>query len=277
MMTNNKNNNIPKLNAEDAVYYFSNKTQKNSNFDEVLIELEIYWSDYEFCRSRREQYEKKSRKWGFVMLELKQLMKTKKLNGKIYNYYYIKPTHPDVKNYYGKTYSDRYKCPYYQRDITEIYNYENKKYYKMDKTDDRVLPFNCIYEYNNSSHPAEIRNMIKSISKDMKPDYNKQTGYIIRKRFLYKTLDYNLSNNSNHHPTNLKYWDKTTMKTSNRGLKATNAYTYENYDGNACGWTFGGISSDDISKLCCDNGYKKVKGVRPQYGDYANWYLHILE
>jgi len=245
-------------------------------FNNVLIELEIYWSDYEFCRSRREQYQKKSRKWGFIMLELNEKNKDKKLNGKIYNYYYVKPTHPNVKQYYGKTYSDKYKCPYYQQDITNIYNYENKKYNKQDITDIKLLQNDSINEYINSSHTTEIRNMITAVSKDMNPNYNKQTGYIIRKRFLHKTLDYKQSNNSYYHPSNLKYWDKTTMKPSNRGLKSTNAYIYETYKGNPCGWTFNGISSDDLSKLCYDNGFKKVKGVRPQYGDYANWYLHIL-
>jgi hypothetical protein len=66
--------------------------------------------------------------------------------------------------------------------------------------------------------------------------------------------------------TNLKYWDKTTGKTSNKGLKAETSYTYTDGYGNSSGWTFGGIKAGDLCEVMKKNNIDS-KGMR--YGDMA--------
>jgi hypothetical protein len=66
--------------------------------------------------------------------------------------------------------------------------------------------------------------------------------------------------------TNLKGWDKTTGKTSNKGLKADTSYTYTDGYGNSSGWTFGGIKAGDLCEVMKKNNIDS-KGMR--YGDMA--------
>lgn len=107
------------------------------------------------------------------------------------------------------------------------------------------------------------------------------------------TIFYNKNVRHFLHPTNLKYWDKTTKKTSNRGLKADHYRNYYSYDGKerTNGWSFGGIKIDDIKDFCRNNGYKTfdknglIKDEKTlnkeykkyTYGDMADWILHTLE
>ena len=50
------------------------------------------------------------------------------------------------------------------------------------------------------------------------------------------------------------------------------------------GWKFGGITADDLEYICLKNGFKvekemrkgKVKDIKYQYGEFADWFLHKL-
>lgn len=76
----------------------------------------------------------------------------------------------------------------------------------------------------------------------------------------------------------LKHWDKTTKKASLKGLKADTDKTRSWEGGSSYGWKFNGyIDADYIEYFCKQNGFKKEKGQKYYYGDYAMWMLKVLE
>ena len=96
-------------------------------------------------------------------------------------------------------------------------------------------------------------------------------------RKLYCTVDYTKSIVSSLNIINLKFWDKDTKTTSNKGLKAE--YYRKMYDDDKNKWTFGGIKIEDIKIMCKNNGLKldKQQTKTYKYGDYAYWLWKTLE
>jgi hypothetical protein len=93
-------------------------------------------------------------------------------------------------------------------------------------------------------------------------------------RYEIGTMKYNTSRLSYYSVLNIKRWDKNTKKTSNKGLKADTTYSWTDGFGRG-GWTFGGLDASNMEDICLKNGFKKEKGKKYQYGDYAEWYLSI--
>ena len=165
-----------------------------------------------------------------------------------------------------------------------------------------------IYNWNDNDYSEKTINEIKEILKQhigyskeasqyFDYDYNKRIYLKLNKTYDETDLRYmstflvdnliqirvkigsmNLTKTQMHYysPSNLKHWSKTTLKPSNKGLIADTTYSWTEHWGRG-GWTFGGITAEDLENLCIENGFKKEKKKKYQYGDYANWYLHKLE
>jgi hypothetical protein len=257
----------------------------------VLQELEIDASDYEYRRAKREQYEKKHRQYGFLRLELLNYIKSKiplykkenepRYTGNVYGYEYIRKTNP--------------KCKYYNKILdSNLYSQINamliladkdakcdfiKKYNAFHKC---LIPITELEPYMNAEFIRDfIRNpQVKYRFDDWRKetsDYKDIQGFDVKIKKIVKKLDYSQSYQSYFSISNLKYWNKHTHKTSNKGLTAFNMWSYENENHRRAGWSFGGIKVGCLEDLCINNGFKKEKGTKYQYGDYAEWYLHILE
>lgn len=113
---------------------------------------------------------------------------------------------------------------------------------------------------------------------------------IVKIRVPIEHVKYNESPEGFYYATNLKYWNKITKITSNKGLKAIHYRTYLDNKENKKkssrgGWTFGGITIDSLKSFCKINGYKLNTDKKKQereykkylYGDMAEWVLHTLE
>jgi hypothetical protein len=98
--------------------------------------------------------------------------------------------------------------------------------------------------------------------------------YIKRVKYVIGTMKYNTSKFDYFSVLNIKHYDPKTKKTSNKGLKAYTTYSWsDNY--NRGGWTFGGLKACSLENICIANGFKKEKGKKYQYGDFAEWYMKI--
>jgi len=118
---------------------------------------------------------------------------------------------------------------------------------------------------------------------------NKTEKQYIKIRRPIEIVDYKESIFSYYNAINIKYWDKKTGKTNNKGLRATHYRdTYEDSDGKSRinGWIFGGIKIDDIKDFCKLNGYKtsgkdkktiEKEYKKHTYGDMACWIFKTLE
>ena len=266
----------------------------------VLQELEINASDYEFRRSIKERYMGRSRWFGFLKLDLLNYIKRfqnkydladKRLTytGNVYKTFYWRRLNKEIKNYYNISQKNCYS-PYSRdgrmiladSDATKyfIYKYNQKE---KQKEKDFVELTELTPEMNDewiSKYLLNYNPKGKGIGfydwqNETSLEYDKDNGFVIPVRKAYKKLDYKGEMRKLWSPLNLKYWDKNTMKTSNKGLKADTTWSY--VSDNKCGWTFGGIKAYDLEWFCLKNGFKKEKGKKYQYGDYANWFLHILE
>jgi len=122
--------------------------------------------------------------------------------------------------------------------------------------------------------------------------YEKYNLKVVKIRTVDSRVDYQKIVRSRLDARNIKYWDKETKKTSNKGLKAFHYREYYNYDGKERGgWEFGGIKIEVLKEFCMNNNYETLdkNGKRKDkktitkeyknylYGDLANWVFHILE
>jgi hypothetical protein len=216
--------------------------------------------------------------------------------GKMFEYQYVLPTYQKVKWYFKKP---DYKSPDYQFFENDIIEYiKNPIISYVVKTSIKdVLKWDNDYSENSIN---EIKKILKQkqqysnqtyqqiVFKKLNEKFNlKYTGslkpYLIKIKFSIGSMDLTKTQRNYYNPLNLKYWDKTTFKTSNKGLKADTTYSWSD-DYSRGGWKFGGITADDLELICLKNGFKVEKEMRKgkekdkkyQYGEFANWYLHIL-
>jgi hypothetical protein len=216
--------------------------------------------------------------------------------GQMYNYQYVLPTYQKIKWYFKKP---DYTKPDYQFFENDIITYiKNPIVSYVVKTN-----INDVLKWDNDYSENAI-NEIKKILKQ-KPKYSNQTyqeivfkklnekfnlthkgslkPYLIKIKLSIGSMDLTKTQRNYYNPLNLKYWDKTTFKTSNKGLKADTTYSWSD-DYHRGGWKFGGITADDLELICLRNGFKvdkemrkgKEKDKKYQYGEFANWYLHTL-
>jgi hypothetical protein len=235
-------------------------------FDFVIQEMEIDFSDYEYRRNLRENYEKRSRKWGFIMLELKQhFIKNPKLTGNVYEYRYIHHLHD--KHIIEKEWRAKWKDPYVLIQLTRIYNM-----FKKNEEDKKIMltPDDSQKEYSNLKKIYDMDDV--DVDKTYFSNYNKENGITIKIRQRIKTLDYKASIIFDYSAINLKRWNKITKKTTNKGCVAVSAWSWTDRKG----WTLDGFTAPDLKWFVKQNGFKEEKGKKYQYGDYAEWLLHTL-
>jgi hypothetical protein len=277
-----------------ALAFNPNFVAFKAKFDDVIEEIEIDAGDYEFRRSKKEQYQKRHRRYGFLKLDLLNYIKRfqSKYNwedkeiiykGRVYKDVYLRRLNDKVMSYYPSVKQGSY-CnrngrmvladPNAKKYFINKYNIKNKENQitELSPEMDEQFITKFIYDYREYGGGFRFEEWRKEVSEK----YNEEAGFVVKVRMVYKTLDYNGLMRRYWSPSNLKYWDKNNMKTSNRGLKADTTWSYSNKDYRG-GWTFGGITANDIENFCVRNGFKKEKGKKYQYGDYANWFLHILE
>jgi len=146
--------------------------------------------------------------------------------------------------------------------------------------------FSAYLNGKNSSSALEL--FEKSVNVNMFYSSKTEKQYIKIRRPI-EIVDYQETIISKYNAKNLKYWDKKTGKTNNKGLRATHyRNTYEDSDGKSRtnGWIFEGIKIDNIKDFCKLNGYKtsgkdkktiEKEYKKHTYGDMANWILKTLE
>jgi hypothetical protein len=220
-------------------------------------------------------YERPRNWFMIVLLELKQKMKTHKIRGRIYEKHYVFLTHSKIRNYFVNPQSST------QNKIEKFQDWNIK-----DFIDHPILKYSMKHLLKPGQDAAtyigenyENKKIVLGLLSNVQPDYKKVPAdlkpYMIKIRFHISTMD--LTKTPIHYDSifNFKQWDKTTKKTSNKGLKADTTYTCTNWNGNPSGWSFGGTSADSLSYMCEQNGFKADKKKKYNYGDYAEWYLKL--
>lgn len=254
-------------------------------------------------------------KWfNIVLIELKRKMVEKRYSysglkdipnydGKMYDYKYVLPSHRRVKYYFDKPDTKLKSIMLFENSIFDYIKHPVVKYsihstikdiygWDTNKTDETTIKeikdiLKTKKQYTNTYYREILNDKLYKDKYNPKnvPDYIKP--YLIKMRFETGKMDLTKTPRTYYNPKNLKYWDKTTMKTSNKGLKADTTYSWSD-EYHRGGWTFGGITADDLERICVLNGFKiekeiktkngkeKEKDKKYQYGDFANWFLHKL-
>lgn len=267
---------LPITTAFDPAFIIFRKT-----FDECIEELEINAGDYEYRMKKQKNLNKKNMQ--FLLLELWDYMKDKiitcdfdknndypKYKGRIYKSGYIFKINDRFQNTldYELRNKNRYNIP-----AKNCWFKKNYYYFTNDEVGE-----NIIYH----PHSYDIKTWCDD---DNKYKYEKvivKPEDMIKVRCLYKTMNYQLTRTYQYNATNIKYYDATTGKTTNKGLKAIHFYTYENNEkkdvekADRGGWVFGGLKVEDMKDFVKKNGFNFEKGKKYTYGDYANWVLKTL-
>lgn len=223
--------------------------------------------------------------FNIVLIELKEKMKNRPtyfVRGKMYNYKWVLPTHRRIQKYYknekGRTiyqidkleFIKRLlnKCPVMEYVLDTFSTQINNKDGKWREMNEEELKQYINKNWFNHHGGLEIdTTMCECVCHR---DVNVPKFKI---RFEIGKMDLTKTPISRYSVLNLKWWDKKTKKTSNKGLKADTTYSWG--DGySRGGWTFGGLQADTLKILYKQNGMTPSKGL--QYGDYAEWYLKLM-
>lgn len=231
------------------------------------------------------------------------LLENPKYSGKMYEYKYVLPSHRRVKYYFDKPNTNKKSYCLFENDIFEYikhpvisYSIQSaiKNVYGWDTNDTSSITIGEIknilktkVKYSTEYYNDILHNYLYREKYNPKNVPDKIKPYLIKVRFEVGKMDLTKTPRTYYDIKNLKWWDKTTLKTSNKGLKADTTYSWSE-DGSRGGWTFGGITADDLERICLLNGFKiekeikikngkeKSKDKKYQYGDFANWFLHTL-
>lgn len=274
--------------------------------------------DYYLRRKVIEEFKSKQVKsvnwFNIVLIELKRklilkrysysgLSDTPKYDGKMYKYDYVMPSHKKIRYYFDNPETNKKAYTLFDNMIIEYIKHPVISYcikttisdiYNWDINDLSDTTINQIKDilktkkkWTDKTYKEILCNKLYKEKYNIKdvPDYMKSR--LIKIRFEIGKMDLKQSPVYYYNPKNLKYWDKKTMKTSNKGLKADTTYSWSD-DYSRGGWTFGGISADDLERICVINGFKiekeiriknekeKLKNKKYKYGEFANWFLHTL-
>jgi hypothetical protein len=218
-----------------------------------------------------------NRLFGFIRLELKEYLKKytndQKIvyQGNMYEYRYIHRC--NEKHRHNTNISKYGEGLYAEPMMFEHYSAIYKRVIKADQQVEVITPKELAkYSYQLREANRQSNEQFKDVFK-LKPfkDFNIKVRVKIGKMDLKKTP------RQYYNPLNLKWWDKTTKKTSNKGLKADTTYSWSYGSGERGGWVFGGLTADDMEKFAMRNGFKFEKGEKYYYGHFAEWFLHTLE
>lgn len=196
-----------------------------------------------------------------IPLEVKQWFKNNELEGKKYNYVYVKPVHTRVLTY--------------TRDEVDAYNngFVGECLYKIQKSKKAVeyLMKNLKNYESHLNNEVRIRQCLNTTSKE------KTDTHYIRIREKERNFNYQLSTINKYNHIFFKKYDKKTKKTSLKGLKATIYHVNfigSSRDTHARFDTY--LSVDDLKAFCRQNGMKWSSKETYYYGDYADWILKTL-
>lgn len=247
-------------------------------------------------------------KWfNIVLIELKEKQNSimykygKRLDyptykGEMYTYKYVLKGHKNVRWFFNNQYK---KCvnifPYnfsdiYTENITdpiisyivkdcieEIYNWNDNDYSEKTINEVKQILRQKIEKSNETYEERAFKLLNKTYDEtDMRYISVFLVENLIKIRVKIGSMNLTKTEMDFYSPLNLKYWSKTTLKPSNKGLIADTTYSWTEHWRRG-GWKFGGITAEDLENLCIENGFKKEKKKKYQYGDYANWFLHNLE
>jgi hypothetical protein len=250
--------------------------------EEDNIKLKTLYLRKKVILDLQSNYDKPRNWFAIVLLELKQKMKKYKNTGKMYKYEYVFATHPRIRSYLDFIKPNKYSKKVYQFNsslLTEftdhpivkycVESYYLKTYAKWENIEpstkilDDCVGREDIFKYMNE--PQHY----KSVPEDLRK-------YLIKIRLPIGSMDLTLTPTPYYSIINLKHWNKTTKKTSNKGLRADHTYSWVSESGYRWGgWRFGGISADDLWAICKKNGFVEEKKKKYNYGDYAEWYMKL--
>jgi hypothetical protein len=267
----------PKKEVSDLVLEEQPVAPEQSETDEEdNIKLKTLYLRKKVILDLQSNYDKPRNWFAIVLLELKQKMKKYKNTGKMYKYSYVFATHPRIQNYLDFIKPNNYRKKvylFYSSLLTEfadhpIVKYGLQKYYGRPLKEGESTEVLENYEkreklYNTMNQLQDY----KFVPEDLRK-------YLIKIRVSIGSMDLTLTPTPYYSLINLKYWNKTTKKTSNKGQRADHTYSWAN-EYRWGGWQFGGISADDLWAICKKNGFVEEKKKKYQYGDYAQWYLKI--
>jgi hypothetical protein len=176
---------------------------------------------------------------------------------------------------------DQLKMKTLQTELYALVKEERKVY---DLLSSKKASLNLTYEgytegiggkYRKNIYNPETKITTETYTKmDRRTMNAKCKNFTIPYKQKYKTLDYKASVISEYSIINLKYYDKITKKTTNKGLTATYIYKSIIRDKhNKSQWEFNGFKMADLEMVCKWNGYIKNKG--DQYGHLAEWYIKL--
>ena len=268
-------------------------------FDECLEEMEINTYDYVF-RQGIKGWNKKHHQ--FLMLDLKAYMvkrfqgKAPHYSGNVYKKMWFSPVNfAKFPNYYYYPEEIKYgeqKGKLYMRAINsytdEWIKYRRipfiQEYYK-EKTGQEIPTEKeykdwgriKLYPNDKTNHSTNFTQMFEDFSGERNV---KSKKFCYSRRVVRRTLNYEPTPFKYASVLNYKKWDKTTKKTSLKGLKADTRYIWtepkrDGEEGRARtgGWTFGGFDAVAIENNAVANGFKKVKGEKYTYGHYAEFLM----
>ena len=242
-----------------------------TQFNNVIEELEIEMGDIQFRRNI-----KGMNKYylPFVLLEMKDFFRINKgllrnggwlsepsYSGNIYEYVYVSKYSRYIKG------SDKYDFPSFNLIKNEIVKDDRTRrwfesFFKFSLDEDK-------WEYNWRSDNLRPNRLVgwENFRKTEyhTPDYYIKT-YKVRK--IIKRFNYESPIIRKKSIFRIKYWDKETKKTNNKGLTATKYndgdLRYDDY-----------LEAYTIEKWAVENGFKKEKNKKYYYGHYAEFLLKI--
>lgn len=251
------------------------KNIQNVNNQFLNVKLKPYQIDYKIMFNKcinaiTEKVRNEKYIFNYVLLDMKLLLKTKKLEGKIYKIGYITILNPKyIKNDYNKYL--RYSFETTKEPIIIDWFKSNLNGYGISLNETQTLTLLKAKRTDNESYENALYDYLNKISK-IKTDV-----YRIKIRVLHKTMNYEFTPFGYYNAINLKYWNSKTKKTSNKNLTANHTYTYfETGTQHSRGWTFGGITIDKLQSFCYSNGLDKTSSKLFKYGDYGDWVLYKL-
>lgn len=268
-------------NGHKVVVFSPRRYTKRTLFNRVLKELKarefkpINW--FEMVLLELKERNKKAPKDYYT--------KEPKYDGKMYEYRWVYYSNLRIKNLVRFSYCDYEELLKKEEPIVVWAfdkvekNYPFKKDAPHTKWRDALRDKRLSWFLNDGAYESFERQVSdvlqRKITVNEMKNVPKENNFKMYKiRFEIGKMKYNTIRFDYYSVLNIKRWDKNTKKTSNKGLKADTTYSWSDWYGRG-GWTFNGLDASHMEAICLKNGFKKEKGKKYNYGDYAEWYLSI--
>jgi len=277
----------------------------------ILLNISYYHLHRKVIEELKSKSVKEINWFNIVLIELRQkqnsmmyhqyygkLLDYPTYKGEMYCYKYVLPSYRGVKWYFKKEGAIKNNYQFCESDIMDYikhpivsyivktcikekydwdYNYRYQTIHKIKEILTQHIGYSKeTSKYFDYTYQEQVYKTLNEKYNNINDIHPSIKDYLIKIKCKVGSMDLTKTQRHYFNPLNLKFWDKTTLKTSNKGLKADTTYSWTEEWGRG-GWKFGGITADELEHICIINGFKKEKKKKYQYGDYANWYLHNLE